>query len=195
MNIKTTLTHRRILLDEAMRFVGKHHRHSPPLKRHVFSIAAHNVSQYSLGERGTVKRQEPDIGVATVDRCSSHAWSQRRECIEIRRLCTIGDNRNVASYLIGQCVKAAWAMGYKRVVTYTRPWENGVSLKAAGFRIHKTAQMVVTYQEDIEGGVVTWVKDYGQEPTPAARKETKRMLDGINATHAEWTDKYQEKTG
>jgi len=36
--------------------------------------------------------------------------------------------------LLGACRRAALAMGYKKVITYTLDKESGASLKAAGFR-------------------------------------------------------------
>lgn len=40
---------------------------------------------------------------------------------------------NANSKLYAAAVRAAFAMGYRRVLTYTLPEESGVSLKAAGF--------------------------------------------------------------
>ena len=53
--------------------------------------------------------------------------------IEIRRVCTDG-TRNACSILYAACAKAARAMGYKRIVTYTLISEPGTSLLAAGFK-------------------------------------------------------------
>ena len=53
--------------------------------------------------------------------------------IEILRVCTDG-TYNACSVLYGACARAARAMGYRRVVTYTLESEPGTSLKAAGFK-------------------------------------------------------------
>ena len=56
---------------------------------------------------------------------------------EITRVCTDG-TRNACSLLYGACRKAAKALGYVRIFTYTLPEEGGSSLRAAGFRLDKT---------------------------------------------------------
>jgi len=53
--------------------------------------------------------------------------------VEINRTCTTGE-RNVNSFLYGACRRAAVALGYKRLVTYTLPEEGGASLRGAGYR-------------------------------------------------------------
>ena len=60
-------------LGYAQRFIKKHHRHSKPLKRHMFSIAVCETEDVWQGT----------LGVVTVDRCSS-AWSKHSEMVEIR---------------------------------------------------------------------------------------------------------------
>jgi predicted alpha/beta hydrolase len=116
------LTHRRVKLDEMASFVKEHHRHTAPLRRHMFSIGAYEdwCNPYDL------------FGVATVDNCSS-AWSKRADHTELRRLCTRpGAPPNVASYLLGQVKKAVWGMGYRVLVTYTRQpdeWERAKTKK------------------------------------------------------------------
>jgi hypothetical protein len=47
----------------------------------------------------------------------------------------VGSHRNANSMLYAAVVRAAFAKGYRRVVTYTQDGEQGSSLKAAGFRI------------------------------------------------------------
>ena len=111
----------------AQRFIKKHHRHSKPLKRHMFSIAVCETEDIWQGT----------IGVATVDRCSS-AWSKHHEMVEIRRLCVVSDApKNTASFLLSKAREACFAMGYLIVVTYTKPYESASSLRAAGFQLSK----------------------------------------------------------
>jgi hypothetical protein len=52
---------------------------------------------------------------------------------EITRVCTSGE-RNACSMIYGALRRAAVALGYTRVVTYTLADEDGASLKASGFR-------------------------------------------------------------
>lgn len=94
---------------ESQAFVEMHHRHSKPLKRHIFSIG---VSLNGLDLNG----------VATVDRCSG-AWSSRKDHMEVRRLCTDG-TKNLGSFLLGKASTACFAMGAKIVFTYTQPQES-----------------------------------------------------------------------
>lgn len=53
--------------------------------------------------------------------------------VEITRVCTDG-SYNACSFAYGALRRAAVALGYIRVVTYTRMDEPGTSLRAAGFR-------------------------------------------------------------
>lgn len=54
--------------------------------------------------------------------------------LEVTRLCTDG-HKNACSFLYGAAWKAARAMGYKRIGTYTTPEEGGASLPAAGWKL------------------------------------------------------------
>lgn len=54
--------------------------------------------------------------------------------LEVTRCCTDGAE-NACSMLYGAAARAAFAMGYKRIGTYTLPEEGGASLRAAGWRL------------------------------------------------------------
>jgi hypothetical protein len=62
----------------------------------------------------------------------------RRNCdgytAEITRCCVLTGQRNANSKLYAAAIRAARAMGYRRVITYTLPEESGASLKAVGFQ-------------------------------------------------------------
>ena len=72
------------------------------------------------------------MGVAIVGRPVSRrlddGWT-----LEVNRLCTTGE-RNACSMLYGAAWRAARAMGYKRLITYTLISEKGTSLRAAGWK-------------------------------------------------------------
>jgi hypothetical protein len=108
-----------INLDEANAFVAQHHRHHKPVVGHKFSIAA--------AEGETVR------GVAIVGRPvargNDDGWT-----LEVNRCCTDGV-RNGCSMLYGAAWRAAKALGYRRLLTYTLPVEGGASLRAAGWRL------------------------------------------------------------
>lgn len=56
------------------------------------------------------------------------------ETLEVTRLCTDG-TKNACSFLYGAAAKAAFALGYQRIGTYTLPAEGGISLRAAGWTL------------------------------------------------------------
>ena len=155
-------------LERSQELISKFHRHSEPLKRHMFSI-------------GAVAHRACDwldvFGVVTVDRCSSR-WAKRKDHVEIRRLCTTPEApKNTASFLLGKAKEACFAMGYKVIITYTKPYELGSSLKAAGFYLQK-ARWIPGNQDDPRG-LLQWicVKDY--PPTSEERAFTNEALKQI----------------
>lgn len=108
-----------ITLEEANAFVEQHHRHHKPVVGHKFSIAA------AEGERvvGVVIVGRP------VARRTDDGWT-----LEVNRLCTDG-SRNACSMLYGAAWRAARALGYRKLITFTLPSEGGASLKAAGWKL------------------------------------------------------------
>ncbi len=64
-----------------------------------------------------------------VARMSDDGWT-----LEVNRVCTDGA-RNACSMLYGAAWRAAKALGYRRLVTYTLPEEGGASLRAAGWKL------------------------------------------------------------
>jgi len=54
--------------------------------------------------------------------------------IEVNRSCTNG-YKNANSMLYGAVTRAAFALGYRRIITYTQTDESGASLRATGFRV------------------------------------------------------------
>jgi hypothetical protein len=111
-------------LKDANDFVFRHHRHSRPTVGHRFSVGV-------ADEAGVLR------GVAIVGRPIARRLDDGF-AIEILRVCTDG-TRNACSMLYGACRKAARALGYYPIFTYTLPDEGGASLRAAGFRLDKAA--------------------------------------------------------
>lgn len=105
---------------EALAFIAEHHRHSRPPQGFKFAVAV-------ADDAGVVR------GVATagrpVARGLDDGWT-----LEVTRCCTDGA-ANACSMLYGAAWRAARAMGYRRVVTYTLRGEAGASLRASGFRV------------------------------------------------------------
>lgn len=104
---------------EAKEFIRRHHRHHPPSLAQTFALAAIHGNKI--------------VGVATVGRpVSRHlddGWT-----LEVNRTCTDG-TRNANSFLYGAAWRAARALGYRRLITYTLQSESGVSLRAAGWTL------------------------------------------------------------
>lgn len=114
------LRHQRIDFGAAAAFVADHHRHHTPPVGHLFSIGAF--------------RGEDMVGVAIVGRPVSRHRDDGLTA-EITRLCVLEGVRNAASFLLGRCAKAALALGFRRIGTYTLGSESGASLRAAGWRM------------------------------------------------------------
>ena len=108
-----------ITFKEAYHFIQEHHRHHKPPTGAKFAIACND------GEKV--------VGVIVVGRpVSRHlddTWTA-----EVSRCCTDG-TRNAPSMLYSAAWRAARAMGYKRLITYTLETEPGTSLVAAGWKL------------------------------------------------------------
>jgi hypothetical protein len=104
---------------EANAFVAQHHRHHKPAAGCKFCVA--------VAHAGAI------VGVALVGRPVARGlddgWT-----LEVNRLCTDG-HRNACSILYAAAWRAARALGYQKLVTYTLPEEGGASLRAAGWRV------------------------------------------------------------
>jgi hypothetical protein len=105
-------------LDEANAYVKRYHRHHRPV---------------TAGYKFCVGLAEGDniVGVAIVglpvSRLLMDGWT-----LEVRRTCTDG-TKNANSMLYGACWRAAKALGYRKLITYTLPEEGGASLRGAGW--------------------------------------------------------------
>lgn len=106
-------------LDEANAFVREHHRHHGKVVGHKFSVGVSD-------SEGAIR------GVAIVGRPVARMLDDGLT-LEITRVATDGC-KDACSALYGACRRAAFALGYKRLVTYTLPSEGGASLRAAGYR-------------------------------------------------------------
>ncbi len=93
-----------ISLKTARDFVREHHRHNDPPAGHKFSIG--------------LKKDGQLIGVVIVGRPIA-----RHQCdgytAEVTRCCVLEGQRNANSMLYAAAVRAAKAMGYRHIITYT----------------------------------------------------------------------------
>jgi hypothetical protein len=108
---------RPITFRDARAFVAAKHRHNLPPRGHKFSVGVWSGTGL--------------VGVAMAGWPVARAFDDGLT-LEINRTCTDG-TPNANSMLYGACRRAAWAMGYARVITYTQEGETGSSLRAAGF--------------------------------------------------------------
>lgn len=131
-------------------FVGEHHRHNKPPVGHKFSIACYD------GERL--------CGVAMVGRPIGR-YLDDGLTLEVNRCCTDG-TKNACSMLYGAVWRAAKALGYKHIITYTRESENGASLRSSGWTFdgqaggtHWTGQRYEQTEMVLDEMKVRWRKD------------------------------------
>jgi hypothetical protein len=108
-----------INFDEANAFVEKYHRHHKPVVGCKFCVA--------VSSDGEV------CGVALVGRPVARnlddGWT-----LEVNRVCTDG-TQNACSMLYGAAWRAAKALGYKKLITYTLEEEGGASLRASNWKL------------------------------------------------------------
>lgn len=112
---------RPITFRAACAFVTENHRHNKAPRGHKFSVS--------------IWRGDVLVGVAMAGRPVAR-YADDGLTIEVSRTCTDGSN-NANSMLYGAVWRAAKAMGYRRIITYTQKDESGASLRAAGYRKDK----------------------------------------------------------
>jgi len=105
--------------DEAKAFINKIHRHHKAPVGSIFQIA--------------VALNDKIVGVVMVGRPVArhldNGWT-----LEVNRLCTDG-TKNVCSMLYSASWRVAKNLGYKKLITYILKEENGISLKASGWKL------------------------------------------------------------
>lgn len=106
-------------LKHANDFIAENHRHHGRTIGHKFSLAV--VDQHGLLR-----------GVACVGRPVARMLDDGLT-LEVTRLATDGVP-NGCSALYGAARRAAFALGYRRLLTYTLPDEGGASLRGAGWK-------------------------------------------------------------
>lgn len=106
-------------LAEAKAFIEVWHRHLKPPQGHKFTLGV-------AGEDGVL------VAVAVVGRPVARGLDDGHT-LEVTRLASDG-TPNACSKLYAASWRATRALGYRRLVTYTRTEESGASLRAAGWR-------------------------------------------------------------
>lgn len=105
---------------DACAFVAMWHRHHPAPVGHKFSLGV-------ASDDGTLR------GVAMVGRPVARHMDNGAT-LEVNRSATDG-TPNANSALYGAAWRAAKALGYSRLITYTQAGESGASLRGAGWRV------------------------------------------------------------
>lgn len=104
----------------AAAFVAMWHRHHQPPKGMVFAVGV-------ADDAGVLR------GVAIVGRPVARRLDNG-QTLEVTRTATDGTS-NANSMLYGAAWRAARALGYTRLITYTQAGESGASLRGAGWRV------------------------------------------------------------
>lgn len=108
-----------VSFNQANEFVAAWHRHNDPMPGAKFSV-------------GVCDQDGVLHGVAMVGRPVARAYDDG-DTLEVCRVATDG-TRNVGSMLYGACQRATFALGYRRLITYTLVSESGSSLRGAGWK-------------------------------------------------------------
>ena len=105
---------------DACAFVEQHHRHHPAPQGGLWAVA--------VARNGVV------VGVAIVAQPVARGLADEWTA-EVRRVAVLDGQPDACSMLYGACWRAARALGYRRLVTYTLAEESGASLRAAGWHV------------------------------------------------------------
>ena len=108
-----------VTLKQANDFVSQVHRHHKPVVGHKFSVGVSN-------ENGQL------VGVGIVGRPIARHFDNG-DTLEVLRTATDG-TKNANSMLYGAMQRATFALGYRRLITYTRTDESGASLKGSNWK-------------------------------------------------------------
>ena len=109
-----------VSLAAAAEFVQLHHRHHGSPRGHKFSVG--------LASDGEL------VGVIVVGRPVARHYDNGLT-LEVVRCCVAEGIPNGCSMLYGTAWRAAKALGYQRLITYTQQGEGGGSLRAAGWTL------------------------------------------------------------
>jgi hypothetical protein len=121
MSVQAKLRTVPLTLEEANTLVLHWHRHHVPVQQSKFCIGATEITGRLCGAIivGRPVARVLDNGVS----------------LEVNRCVTDG-TPNACSLLYGAAARAAKALGYSRIWTYTRADEEGASLRAAGWTLN-----------------------------------------------------------
>lgn len=109
------------LLTEAAEFVTNFHRHNRAPVGGLFAVGASDGQEL--------------VGVAIVGRPVARL-AQNGTTVEVTRCCVHNNApKGTPSALYSACWRAAKALGWRRLITYTLQTESGASLRGAGWQL------------------------------------------------------------
>lgn len=109
------------MLGEAISFVRAFHRHNKPPLTGLFACGASDADKL--------------VGVGIVGRPTARMLQDGMTC-EVIRCCVADDApKNTPSAIYGALWRAAKALGWRRLITYTLQTESGASLRGAGWTL------------------------------------------------------------
>ena len=108
------------------------HQHRIPVDLILFAdTGAEHPHTYAYLD--VMDRWLKDHGMPPITRVYKTTRDGKRLTLEVNRLCTDG-TQNACSFLYGAAARAARTMGYRKIITYILDTENGVSLRATGWK-------------------------------------------------------------
>jgi hypothetical protein len=108
-------------ITRAREIIRLHHRHNRPPVGGLFALAAELDGEL--------------VGVAMVGRPVARML-QDRFTAEVTRTCTLPSApKGAVSFLYAACRRVAFALGYRKLITYTLASESGASLRGAGWQM------------------------------------------------------------
>jgi hypothetical protein len=134
---------------EANEFVAAFHRHNKPVRGALFQVGA------SDGERL--------VGVGIAGRPVARML-QDGVTAEVLRCCVLDDApKGSCSFLYGALWRAAKALGWRKLVTYTLASESGASMRGAGWTLVGEATKAPAAGWSRDGRARDWQPIYGQQ--------------------------------
>ena len=104
---------------EAKAFINKHHRHHKASIGDIFRIG--------------LSINDELVGCVMVGRPVSRRLDDGLT-VEVNRCCVLPNIKNACSKLYAASARAAKALGFTKIITYTLQFESGSSLRAAGWK-------------------------------------------------------------
>lgn len=152
---------RPLTIKDANQAVRDWHQHHKPVAFAWFAVG--------------VERDGELIGAAIIGRPNARAHDDGYTA-EVSRVAVNreADNRNACSMLYGAARRAAAALGYRRLVTYTLATEEGASLRAAGMR------------RAVETPARSWAEDRGTGTPSLLRLMTGEADSGPTMGKVRW---------